>query len=451
MKSKKLKFILSGLVGGSLLVGFEGINSTALADSQELSLLRQQLTGLTERINELEEADKNRAASQARVSAGSGGVRVESTQGNFNFRVNGLIQLDARFYLNSEAENRGGRDGFDLRRVRPTLQGQLGRGFGFRFTPELSGTVRILDAYGDLVLLENTSLRFGNFKAPVGLERLQGGGNLLFNERGFATEFTPARDLGIQLQTTFAHRTVTLIGGVFNGAVDGSNGAPSTPDGDFALAGSVFLQPFRNNSDSAFRGLGFGISGSYGERSGSANFRVRSPSRLDTAANSAIQENGTNYRINPGLYYYSGPFGLLTEFIESRRELGLAGGTFNSYRNQGWTIAGSYFLTGESNSYGAVRPKSPFTGFGNGGIGAWEIALRLTGLRLDRDLFNDGLLNSNQARSTQAFSIGLNWYLTDNFKVLISYECTNYNGGGGVNGGNRTNDHTLLTRLQVAF
>lgn len=451
MKSIRSKYILSGFFSSALLFGLGGISNIASADNGELSQLREQLSGLTERIAELEQAEQHRAERQAKVTAGARGVRVESPDGTYNFRVNGLVQLDSRWYLNSEARGRDGNSGFDLRRVRPTIQGQLGNGFGFRITPELSGTVRILDAYGDLPLSDSTSLRFGNFKAPVGLERLQGGGNLLFNERGFATEFTPARDLGIQTTTTLANRKVTLIGGIFNGAVDGSGGAPSNPDGEFTFAGSVFFQPFRNDSDSALRGLGFGISGAYGEREGAASFRVRSPSRLDVAVNNAIQEDGNFYRINPALYYYTGPFGVIAEYIESRRELGLAGGPFNSYRNRGWTLAGSYFLTGENNSYGAVRPKNAFSGFGNGGGGAWELALRYTGVSVDNDLFSNGLLNANQARQANAFGIGLNWYLTDNLKALFGFEHTTYSGGGGAGGGDRSSDNTALTRLQVAF
>ena len=430
------RFVLASVFAASATVATS-------ASANELAALREQIAQLQSAVEKLEQQQNE----SPRIRAGANGLRVDSPDGAFNFRVNGLVQLDARYYLNSDSP---GTDTYDLRRVRPTLQGTLGRNLGFRFTPELSGNVRILDAYGDFTFAEKTTLRFGNFKGPLGLERLQGGANLLFNERGFATEFTPARDLGIQLQHSIGGGKTVLTGGIFNGALDGSNGAPgASSNGDFAVAGSVFLQPFRGNSDSALRGLGFGIAGSYENRDGNAAFRIRSPNRLDVARSGNILEDGNAYRINPGVYYYNGPFGLLAEYILSSRELHLAGNDARRYDNHGWTIGGSYFLTGENNSYVRVNPATPFEGFGNGGSGAWELALRYTGVRVDSDLFADGLLNDEQAQNANSYAIGLNWYPTGNLKALLSFDHTTYSGGAA--GFDRSSDNTILSRLQVAF
>lgn len=426
--------------------------SFPLAHADELAQLRTQLELLNQRISELESQQKEplQLPRQPEIVLDTRGLRITSPDKSSVLRVNGLIQLDGRFYLNSEARQRGGADTFDLRRVRPTLQGNLTPNLGYRFTPELSGNVRILDAYGDFSFAESNSLRFGNFKTPVGLSRLQGAANLPFNERGFAAEFTPARDLGVQLQSRFASNTITTKAGIFNGAVDGSNGAPGNSNGDFSSAGSIFFEPFRNNTDSAFRGLGFGLAGSYGKFDGNAGFRVRGPNRLDVARNPNIIENGNAYRINPSLYYYHGSFGLLAEYIVSSRDLGLNANNTNRYTNQAWTIETSYFLTGERNSYGRVNPTNPITGDNGNGLGALELALRYTGLKLDTDLFNDGLLNNLQSERANSFGLGLNWYLTNNLNVLFSFDHTLYS-GGGAGGGNRQSDNTLLSRLQVAF
>lgn len=417
--------------------------ATTSASANDIAALREQIAQLQSAIEKLEKQQNE----SPRIRAAANGLRADSPDGAFDFRVNGLVQLDSRYYLNSDSP---GENTFDLRRVRPTLQGTLGKNLGFRFTPELSGTVRILDAYGDFTFAENTSLRFGNFKGPVGLERLQGGANLLFNERGFATEFTPARELGIQLQHSIGGGKAVLKGGVFNGALDGSNGAPgNSSNGSLAMAGSAFFQPFRGDSDSALRGLGFGIAASYENRDGNAAFRIRSPNRLDVARNNNILEDGNAYRINPGLYYYNGPFGLLAEYILSSRELHLAGNDANRYTSHAWTIGASYFLTGENNSYGRVNPTNPFEGVGNGGSGAWELALRYTGVSVDSNLFADGLLNNQQAEKAHSYSIGLNWYLTANLKALLSFDHTTYS--DGATGFDRSSDNTILSRLQVAF
>lgn len=414
---------------------------TSASANDELTALREQLAQLQEAVKRLEQQQ----AETPKISAGPKGFSVESPDKAYSFSVSGLVQLDSRFYLSN---NSPGTDTFELRRVRPTLKGTLGKNLSFRITPELASNVRILDAYADFTAIENNVIRFGNFKAPVGLERLQGGGNLLFNERGFATEFTPGRDLGIQLQSTFLEKRLITKIGVFNGEVDGSNGAPNLGTGGFNLSGSIFVEPFRNNSDSVLKGLGFGFAGSYGRRNGNAGFRLRGPNRLDVAVNGAILEDGAYYRLNPSLYYYYGPFGVLAEYILSSRELYLAGGTPTRYDNSGWTIETSYVLTGEKNSYNGVTPKNPVS-LGNGGLGAWEVAIRYTGTHLDSGLFTNGLLNNQQAKKANSYGIGINWYLTQNLKAQLSYDYTSYQGGAA--GFSRPDDNTILTRLQLAF
>lgn len=422
---------------------------TLVANDAEIATLRAQIAQLQEAINRLETKQEKQEEVQAQqpvIKVGTRGLTIDSPDGTYRFKVGGLVQLDSRFYLN---QNSTGSSTFDLRRVRPTLQGNIGKNLGFRFTPELASNVRILDAYGDFTFIENNVLRFGNFKAPVGLERLQGGANLRFNERGFPTEFTPGRDLGFQIQSQFFSKALTTKIGVFNGAVDGSNGAPSLGSGGFTASGSVFVEPFKTDTESAFRGLGVGFAASFGRREGNAGFRVRAPNRLDVAVNNNMLEDGVTYRLNPSLYYYYGPFGLLTEYILSSRELYVAGGTLSRYDNDGWTVQASYVLTGEDNSYGSITPKDPVKGFGQGGIGAWEVAARYTGVSLDGDLFRNGLLNAAQAKSANSYGIGINWYLTPNLAALLSYDYTAYRGGAA--GFNRSNDNTILTRFQVSF
>lgn len=435
-RASKHSLTALALLGGSTL--------SVLADESEAAQLRSELAELSAKVAQLEEAHEN-ASKAPQLRAGAGGLRVTSPDQAFDFRVNGLVQIDGRFYTDGDEDST-----FDLRRVRPTLRGTLGNNLDFRFTPELAGNVRILDAFGNFNFTENTSLRFGNFKGPVGLERLQGGANLFFNERGFATEFTPARELGFQLETSVSD-LVELKAGVFNGNNDGANGAPEINNsGDFSVAGSVYITPFKNSDEELFKGLRVGLAGSYGANSGNASFRIRGPNRLDVARNGNILEDGDAYRINPGLFYSYGPLALLTEYNLSSRELQLAGGDATRYNNSAWTVAGSYVLTGEKNGYGGVVPSNPFTGFGEGGTGAWELALRYTGLQLDSALFGDGLLNAAQAEKANSFGVGVNWYATANYKVLLSFEHTAYD-CGQAGGGNRDSDNVLLTRFQVAF
>lgn len=440
---------LAGTTGALLLMGGTALHAdTSRVEEleQRIQLLESQLESLAKTANP-QSGPAVSAKDAPKLSVGNRGIAVESSDQAFRFQVNGLAQLDSRFYLQGGAS---GVDTFDARRVRPTLRGTLWNDLEFRFTPELSGTVRILDAYGDYRISDALRIQFGNFKAPVGLERLQGGGSIRFNERGYATEFTPARDLGIQLHGRLWDRVLAWKLGVFNGAVDGYNGAAATDvNQSFDLAGSLFVNPFKESDFEALRGLGFGVAASWGRQNRDAAFRVRSTSRLDVARGN-LHEEGTAYRLNPQLTYYYGAFGFLGEYIISSRHLaGSAAAGHRRYTNHAWTTQVSYMLTGEENGYGGIRPKNPFK-WGGEGLGAWEIAARYTGVSLDKALWANGLLGVGEAKRAQTWSVGLNWYLTSNLKAAISYDNTRYE-GGKAGGDDRKSDHALLTRFQVEF
>lgn len=223
----------------------------------ELAALKQEATSSTTRVDHR-------------------GLSLSNRDGDFNFSLRGAIHGDARYYSSDEAVE----DEFLFRRIRPTLNGQLGRAVSFRITPEVAGSsVTLLDAYVDLALTDTASLRIGQFKSPVSLERLQSGNALALIERAYAAEVAGNRDLGLQLQGRSAANTVSYALGIFNGAPDGRNSGTGNADSNFELAGRLFFEPFRNE-DSPLKGLGFGIAGSIGDKSGSGNDflpRYRSP------------------------------------------------------------------------------------------------------------------------------------------------------------------------------
>lgn len=80
----------------------------------------------------------------------------------------------------------------------------------------------------------------------------------------------------------------------------------------------------------------------------------------------------------------------------------------------------SYFLTGESRPYkksagcfDRVRPKKNFAWKGERGPGAWELAGRYSWLDLDDAAVDGGTL--------QDFTLGLNWHLNPNTRVMWNY------------------------------
>lgn len=104
----------------------------------------------------------------------------------------------------------------------------------------------------------------------------------------------------------------------------------------------------------------------------------------------------------------------------------------------GWYAMASWWITGESRPYmgGAfarLKPKSNFDG--KGGTGAWEVAARYSRLDLDDDGQDGG--------SGHDLTLGVNWHLNPNARVMLNYVMYTLRGVGDVN--------TVVVRFQVDF
>ncbi len=388
------------------------------------------------------------SVSTLNVSADKGVSLKSPPEQGVELRFRGLVQGDARSWIGDDALPQN--DGFLLRRVQPTLEGSLGKLIGFRLMPELAGdSASISDAYIDLKFDPRATLRVGKFKAPVGLERLQSSGANTFVELGLSSELAPSRDLGVQLQGEFDGGALTYAAGVFNGAPDGRDGASANSDDAFEYAARVFWEPFRG-ADHAAAGLGVGLAASTGDVTGGGNAalpRYRTPGQAQFFGyRGAVQADGARRRIAPQAYWYHGPVGLLGEYVESSQDVRV-GGTAARIDNRAWQLAASWVMTGEAASYrGAVKPDRPFTG---DGLGAFELAARVGALSVDDEAFPLFADPASAARHVRAWTIGLNWYLTQNLKLMTNYSEADFDGGAPA--GDRETEKTLFTRAQVAF
>lgn len=406
---------------------------------------------VVERRQELDaEADASKVATTPVLNLNEKGLSVKSPAGDFEVKLRGLVQADARYFGGDTAAAQT--DTFLFRRIRPTLEGSWGKLVGFRLTPEFAGdSATIVDAYVDLKFDPRATVRIGKVKGPVGLERLQSGGATAFIERGFPTELAPNRDIGAQLQGEFGNG-LSYVLGMFNGTIDGRDAVTSNPDGDFELAGRVFLEPWKNSAN-ALSGLGFGIAASRGDKHGSGNNylpRYRTPGQVQFFNyRSTVLADGEHLRISPQAYYYGGRFGLLGEYIRSSQEVSAADGTGADLENTAWQVSAGWVLTGEDASYkGVLKPNNAFA-IGGPGWGAFEVVGRYGRLDIDDHafpLFADPSVASTAARS---WSIGLNWYLNANFKLVANYARTAFDAAPGATA--RDDEDIVFTRAQFSF
>src|SRR5690606_41744917 len=106
--------------------------------------------------------------------------------------------------------------------------------------------------------------------------------------------------------------------------------------------------------------------------------------------------------------------------------------------------------TGEDASYrGVAKPSSPFNP-GKRGWGAWELVGRYGELDVDDGAFPLFADPAVSARRAQTWTVGVNWYLNSNLKLVANYLQTSHD-GGAAGGADRRDEKAVFTRLQVAF
>ena len=483
-------------------------------DASEIEKLKAQIEELDQKLKILgrkqELVNEDVAAKQKAaptVTASDRGFGFKSQDGQFEYRLRGLVHVDYRHFEGDAFPD--ATNGFLARRIRPTFEGTVFGKYGFRFTPEFGeNKANVIDAYLDVREKPEAQIRIGKFKPFVGLERLQSGGDIKFIERSYVSNnILPNRDLGISLFGDVLENKVNYAVGIFNGATDGGENTTAqdlTSAKDFAAR--VFVTPF-SNTDSALKGLGFGIAATVGNNKGSTTtdyrgrvsaissglsnyktpgqantfYNFRSQISTTTAAdNDFVVADGDRVRYTPQAYFYSGPFGLIAEYAQStqsvRRYTATTANTWTTttgaateLKSTAWQLAGSWLLTGEDASFRGVKPYSPFKLGAEGGWGAVELVARYQENKLDNDYAAFADKQRGYALGARTFGVGLNWYLNQASKFAINYERTSFsnvtaasaattNSGGALYPGQvaknpfqGNTEHFLVARYQLSF
>ena len=431
---------------------------------------QQDSASLEARVNELDQqvrilqrlrelaADSAAGAAKDKVLATASskdGFSIKSADGKFAVRLKGLVQTDGRFFLSDSAVPVT--NTFFIRRARPILEATVGKYLEFRVQPDFGqGTTVLFDAYTDVKIAPAFAVRAGKFKPAVDLERYQAASDIVFAERALATNLAPNRDVGLQLSGDLGSGAFTWQAGVFNGVPDLGNGDGDVSDAkDFA--GRVFFQPFKTGT---LGGLGVGVAGTTGLERGTAaapalaSYRTpgqqtwfRYTSSTTTPA-SNVFANGRRARLAPQAYLYTGPLGLHAEYIQSWQAVSRAGAATVKLKHTAWETTGSFFLTGEKNSFKSAAPKKPFDPK-TGTFGALELAARYSELSIDDATFPTFASPASTPSKAKAWALGVNWYLARAIKVVVDYEHTTF--AGGTAAGDREAENFVVTRVQYSF
>lgn len=513
MQFKFTKFATVLLASGiiSLPITASANDSTELEELRGLVQELSQQVKILARKGEIGKEDAAKAKKETPVvKASSSGFSFGSADGKNEIKFRGLLQADHRHYsegandVRNRSRDRAGllnTEGFNdaedtslLRRVRPTIEGKVAGKYGFRFTPEFAGgSASAVDAYVEANLNPAFKIRAGKQKSIVGLERLQGGGDIKFVERSYVTNaILPNRDLGVTISGDLFGNKLNYGVGVVNGVSDGGNISTGTEyNGEREYTARLFATPFID-STSALAGLGFGVGATYTNFTGEQNLNFTDTAAADATRNGLPSyvtngqqtffrygantiADGKRFRVSPQASYYYGPFGLITEYARVNQDVSLIGnvagtttntalpylpGTKKQLSHDAWQVAASYLITGEDASFKGVKPKNDFD-LDKGGWGAWELVARYSEINLDSDTFKNrngafsgenqsaagnvvlGTINSayadgtKSAKSAHSWTAGVNWYLNSNAKIALNYEQTSFD-GGAISGNGQT-------------
>lgn len=422
---------------------------------ERLEELEQEIRTLKRQREVEQEVSAKKEKETPVVVAGDKGFALQSKDKSFEFKLRGYIQADSRSFLGDDSAPAS--DTFIARRIRPQFEGTLYKYVGFRFMPDFgSGVTSIQDAYIDFKYWKSASLRFGKFKAPFGLERLQSGTALTFIERGLPTNLVPNRDLGVQLFGELFDGRLEYQVGVFNGVADGASADQDIAD-DKDLVARLFSTPFKESNHSWISGLGLGAAVSFGEAHGNAT-NTGLPTYRSTGQQTAYSylsgtgapfADGDRFRFSPQTYYSWGSFGLLGEYVFSQQAV-RRGAVEDDLLSRAWQIAPSYVLTGEEASFKGVTPRHSFDP-SKGTWGAFEVAARIGGLSTDDEAFSRYVDPLRSANDLKSWGLGLNWYLNKNLKFQTNFDQTFFDGAQLSGGKDREVENALFTRVQAAF
>ena len=474
----------------------------------EIEKLTKKVNTLQRKLEVQDEVTTGALSKIPNFEAGADGFKVTSIDKKHQLRVGGALQTDYKAFLDNAwpgvpaTTNPAGPDSVSLRQARMILDGYVYNDLYFKIMADFAqtnSTANLLpDAYLDYNYFKSASLLVGKFKPSIGLERLQGDADTAFLERGFPTNLAPNRDAGIQVHGGFgmpgykaernpgpidSKNAFTYQVGITEGTGDSGNaagsGLPTNNNTSTAYAndkefdGRIFAQPFQHSGYSWLEGFGLGLAGSYSNPNHQAINNQKSLIGQSTivdytkvnanASGSTVTSNGTSYRLYPQAYWYTGPYGLMGEYVESTQTLNGSSvkGHYNnlSQTNTAYQIQASYVITGEDNTFSGVKPMRNFDPF-KGSWGALQLAGRWSELTIDNDTFK--LLDpTKSANHASAFTIGANWFLNKNALIRLDYEDVSFTGGAGNSTGkgvntkyhvtNRPTEQILSTRFQLTF
>lgn len=408
MKNKCIPYL-----GAALLLSAVGLSAQE-ADSED------RIDALRARVEQLEAPATGGIPLNA---AWQNGLRLQSSDGQIHLQIGGRVHLDfagvdAESAVDKEID--GVKSGTGFRRSRVYFSGRLYEHGLFRIEYDfLGGNTNMRDAHiGVMNVPYLGTIRAGRMLEYYSIEALSGNSFHQFMERGLSAAFNEYWNNGIGIQNS-------VLDGRGSWAVGASKrtdafGASDT-NSQHNVSARITAAPVYDNDGATWFHLGLGA---IQRKPDNDEYRIRSRPESSVAPIFVDTGDVPSDRVNlVGLELAAahGPASIQSEWHQSRVNLIEADEFPHSghARLSGYYVYASYFLTGEHRTYnphtgtfGRVSPRSNFRGEGSG-LGAWEIGIRHSELDLNDDPIAGGQLRN--------LTVGVNWYLNPNMRVMANY------------------------------
>ncbi len=396
------------------------------------------------------------------------GFELKTADDEFVAQWHNLTQFDGRFYVAQGPSQSPVKDTFVIPRQWFMLSGRITKPFEY-FLSFQNGfdTINMLDVFLNVHYDDRVQFKIGRYKTPFTYEfytePIQG---LIQPERSlFFNNFALNRSLGMMTWGRLFNATAPLdyAVGIFNGA---KNSYLDTSDAKNVLA-YLNWRPFALLVDSPLENFVFGGSVMAGTQT---NNPVPQTLRTQVATsgnailgvpfltfNQNVRESGPRAFWDLHAAWYYRQISLIAEWQSGYQDYALSTSlaSHNRVGVESFYVQGGYFITGETVSgRNVVKPIRDFdVRKGKLGPGAIELTGRFNALNISRNVFNAGLADQNLwTNNLYTVDAGINWYLTQYFKVYLDWEHAVFGQPVQANAVNQQKTNDLLWfRFQLYF
>jgi phosphate-selective porin OprO/OprP len=399
------------------------------------------------------------------------GFHFETEDDEYSLRVHLESQIEGRIWSRDPDLPPGSAlSGIYLPRQRIFFNGNITRPIEYELSINRGlANINILNAYINIHFNDNLEFRVGRFFTPLPYDQYAISNYwLLTPERSiFTTNVGLNRQFGAMAWGYLWDKQVDYAAGVFNGSRNSFENLNNAMD----FVGYFNARPFQESeSFSLFRFLNLGTSVAYGFQDQAPSpvaFRIGGGSPDTNIPGSAtvpflilnrdVIERGDRLIGSVHAAYYYKQLSLIGEWQYGFGHYATPSVASARVPFEGFYVAGGYFLTGEEVERRTVvrpiRPLIPLTKGGRRGPGAWELAGRVSALRLGDEVFSAGLADRSlwfdRAMTTE---VGLNWYWNEYVKLYMFWLHGNFGRPlGAPPGGFRDDADMFWLRFQLYF